>query len=58
LYKTKAYAAVKSDLGAGPTTIARRDPGEPDVLIDILFCGICSLRSASRSRRIADHSNT
>ncbi|HYY40927.1 MAG TPA: alcohol dehydrogenase catalytic domain-containing protein, partial [Nitrososphaera sp.] len=39
-YKAKAYAAsAKSPLA--PTTIPRRDPGEQDVQIEILFCGIC-----------------
>lgn len=41
MYKTKAYSARSaSSLLAGPT-IARRDPTEHDVQIEILFCGIC-----------------
>ena len=40
-YKAKAYSAgsVTSPLASG--TIARRDPTEQDVQIEILFCGVC-----------------
>ena len=37
----KAYAATSAKSPLGPTTIARRDPTEIDVKIEILFCGIC-----------------
>jgi alcohol dehydrogenase (NADP+) len=40
-YKAKAYAAASAKSPLAPTTIARRDPGEHDVQIEILFCGIC-----------------
>jgi len=40
-YKAKAYAAVDAKSPLDPTTIPRRDPGEDDVQIEILFCGIC-----------------
>ena len=40
-YKAKAYAAASSESPLVPTTIPRRDPGEHDVQIEILFCGIC-----------------
>src|SRR5918993_191173 len=40
-YKAKAYAAVSAKSPLAPTTIPRRDPGEHDVKIEILFCGIC-----------------
>ena len=38
---TKAYSAASSTSRLAPTTIRRRDPGERDVQIEILFCGIC-----------------
>jgi uncharacterized zinc-type alcohol dehydrogenase-like protein len=37
----KAYAAFSATSSLAPTTIARRDPSENDVQIEILFCGIC-----------------
>jgi uncharacterized zinc-type alcohol dehydrogenase-like protein len=40
-YKAKAYAAAGAKSPLDPTTIPRRDPGEDDVQIEILFCGIC-----------------
>jgi len=40
-YKAKAYAAANAKSPLAPTTIQRRDPGEYDVQIEILFCGIC-----------------
>lgn len=40
-YKAKAYAATGSKSLLAPTKIPRRDPGEHDVQIEILFCGIC-----------------
>jgi uncharacterized zinc-type alcohol dehydrogenase-like protein len=40
-YKAKAYAAASAKSPLAPTTIPRRDPGEHDVQIEILFCGIC-----------------
>ncbi len=42
MYKNiKAYAAKSSNDNLGPYKISRRDVGENDVLIDILFCGVC-----------------
>jgi alcohol dehydrogenase (NADP+) len=38
---TAAYAAVSAHSKLAPRTIERRDPGPHDVLIDILYCGIC-----------------
>jgi len=38
---TKAYSAATPAAPLAPTTIQRRDVGAHDVLIDILFCGIC-----------------
>ncbi len=41
MYKAKAYAAASATSPVATTTIARRDPTENDVQIEILFCGIC-----------------
>jgi uncharacterized zinc-type alcohol dehydrogenase-like protein len=38
---TKAYSASSATSPLAPTVIARRDPTESDVQIEILFCGIC-----------------
>ena len=40
-YKTKAYSAASAMSPLASTKIARRDPTERDVQIEILFCGIC-----------------
>jgi alcohol dehydrogenase (NADP+) len=40
-YKAEAYAASSASSPLIPTTIPRRDPGEHDVQIKILFCSIC-----------------
>jgi uncharacterized zinc-type alcohol dehydrogenase-like protein len=41
MYKAKAYSVSSSTSPFASTTIARRDPTEHDVQIEILFCGIC-----------------
>ena len=41
MYNTKAYSATSATSPLASTTIARRDPTEQDVQIDILYCGIC-----------------
>jgi uncharacterized zinc-type alcohol dehydrogenase-like protein len=41
MYNTKAYSAAGAQSPLAPATIPRRDPGEHDVQIEILFCGIC-----------------
>src|SRR5580704_11049841 len=41
MYQTKAYAAAGATSPVAATKIARRDPLEHDVQIEILFCGIC-----------------
>jgi uncharacterized zinc-type alcohol dehydrogenase-like protein len=41
MFNAKAYSAAGSSSPLAPTTIARRDPGEHDVQIEILFCGVC-----------------
>ena len=38
---TKAYSATSATSPLASTTIARRDPNEHDVQVEILFCGIC-----------------
>ncbi len=39
--KTRAYAAAAVKQALAPFTIERRQPGPHDVLIKILFCGVC-----------------
>ena len=41
MYNAKAYSVSSSTSPFSSTTIARRDPTEHDVQIEILFCGIC-----------------
>jgi uncharacterized zinc-type alcohol dehydrogenase-like protein len=41
MYNAKAYSAASATSPLGPTTISRREPGETDVRIEILFTGIC-----------------
>jgi alcohol dehydrogenase (NADP+) len=41
MLKTPAYAARAARAPLAPFSIERRDPGPHDVLIDILFCGVC-----------------
>jgi alcohol dehydrogenase (NADP+) len=41
MYKAKAYSAASTTSKLASTKIARRDPGENDLQIEILFCGIC-----------------
>lgn len=40
-YKAKAYAAGGAQSPLAPISIPRREPGDRDVQIEILFCGIC-----------------
>lgn len=40
-YTAKAYAAASATSPLALTMIRRREPGEDDVQIEILFCGIC-----------------
>jgi uncharacterized zinc-type alcohol dehydrogenase-like protein len=39
--KTLAYAAPSASTPLAPFTVERREPGPHDVLIDVLFCGVC-----------------
>ena len=41
MVKTRAYAATSKTSPLAPLIIDRREPGPNDVLIEILFCGIC-----------------
>ncbi len=41
MYQTKAYSAATSTSPLARTAIPRRDPTDHDVVIDILFCGVC-----------------
>lgn len=41
MLKTSAYAAFTAKAPLAPYVIERREPGPRDVLIDILYCGIC-----------------
>ena len=41
MYNAKAYSAASAASPLASTTIARRDPTETDVQIEILFCRIC-----------------
>jgi uncharacterized zinc-type alcohol dehydrogenase-like protein len=41
MYNAKAYSAASQTSPLASTTIARRDPTDTDVQIEILFCGIC-----------------
>ena len=41
MYNAKAYSAGSATSPLASTTVARRDPGEHDVQIEILFCGVC-----------------
>lgn len=37
----KAWGTTAPTAQLGPLTITRRDPGPRDVVIDVLFCGVC-----------------
>jgi len=37
----KSYAAQSATTPLGPHSFERREPGEHDVVIDILYCGVC-----------------
>ncbi len=41
MFNAKAYAASNAASALASITILRRDPGEHDVQMEILFCGIC-----------------
>ncbi len=41
MYNSKAYSAASATSPLASTTVARRDPTEHDIQIDIVFCGVC-----------------
>jgi uncharacterized zinc-type alcohol dehydrogenase-like protein len=41
MFQAKAYSAAGPAAPLASSTIPRRDPGERDVQLDILYCGIC-----------------
>lgn len=41
MYDAKAYSALSATSPLAATQIKRREPGERDVQIEILYCGIC-----------------
>lgn len=41
LLDTPAYAAPSASAALAPWSVQRREPGPSDVLIDILYCGVC-----------------
>src|ERR1700687_9173 len=41
MFNAKAYSAASATSTLASTVIARRDPTEHDVQIEILYCGIC-----------------
>jgi uncharacterized zinc-type alcohol dehydrogenase-like protein len=41
MFNAKAYSASSATSPLASTMIARRDPNEQDVQIEILFCGVC-----------------
>jgi D-arabinose 1-dehydrogenase-like Zn-dependent alcohol dehydrogenase len=38
---TPAFAAASAGASLAPFTVERRDPRPQDVVIDILYCGVC-----------------
>jgi uncharacterized zinc-type alcohol dehydrogenase-like protein len=41
MLQVRGYAAQKAGAALGPFRFERREPGPDDVLIDILYCGVC-----------------
>jgi alcohol dehydrogenase (NADP+) len=41
MYNAKAFSAAGASSGLAADTIARRDPTDNDVQIEILYCGVC-----------------
>ncbi len=39
--KVSAYAAASPRAQLAPFTVERREPGDHDVVIDVLYCGVC-----------------
>lgn len=43
----KAYAALSPKAPLKPFTLERREPNDDDVVIDILYCGVCHSEPSS-----------
>jgi alcohol dehydrogenase (NADP+) len=41
MQKIRAWGAVAAGAPLAPTTIERREPGAHDVVLEVLFCGVC-----------------
>ena len=41
MHKVKAWAVPAAGKPLAPTTIERREPGAHDVVIDVMYCGVC-----------------
>jgi alcohol dehydrogenase (NADP+) len=41
MLKIPAYAAASANQPLAPSTIERREPGPTDILIEVLYCGVC-----------------
>src|SRR5260221_6479293 len=41
MISARSYAALKSSAPLSPFGIERREVGDHDVLVDILYCGVC-----------------
>src|SRR5579872_7514777 len=41
MLQTKGYAAQHAKSSLGPFKFERREPGPHDVVIEILYCGVC-----------------
>ena len=39
--EVKAYAVTAEGKGLEPITIERREPGPDEVLVELMYCGIC-----------------
>ena len=39
--KVQAWGATAAGAPLAPMTIDRREPGPHDVVIDVLYCGVC-----------------
>lgn len=41
MIKSKGYAASDKDSALAPYTFTRREPGDNDIQIEVLYCGVC-----------------
>jgi uncharacterized zinc-type alcohol dehydrogenase-like protein len=40
-YSTKAFSTSSASAPLSPATIERRTPGDTDIQIKVLYCGVC-----------------